>query len=170
MSKHIFKLGFIFVFGLLFQLLLGRYLVLFGVAFCFPYLLFLLLLPVDISMVRALFLAFLTGLIIDMIYNTGGIHAGASVLMVFIRGWWLNSITPQGGYDNDTIPSLSIGGFTWILGYILPLIFVHHIFLFFVESYGFSFFWSTLNKAFFSSIFTFTLCIIGLILSGRNSS
>lgn len=154
---------------LIFQVAIGQNLILFNSAFCFVYILGLLMLPVDLNDVPALLIGFFVGISMDLFYNTGGMHIAAAVFVMFIRRHWLNLVTPQGGYDMGVSPSLEIGGIIWFVGYALPLIVVHHAVLFFLESYGFNAFWFTLKKVLFSSIFTFVLSWIFLILFKKSS-
>ncbi|MTI21013.1 Rod shape-determining protein MreD [Fulvivirga sp. RKSG066] len=105
-------------------------------------------------------LGFITGFTVDTFYDSLGIHASASVFIMFIRNYWLNLITPQGGYDLGSVPSIRLNGMQWFSFYVLPLIFVHHSILFFVESAGFGLFGFTLSKIFFSTLFTFVVIII----------
>ena len=107
-----------------------------------------------------LLLGFVLGVFVDAFYDTGGIHALASVFLIFIREKWLNLITPQGGYEINAMPTINMGGIVWFSGYSFPLIFIHHSILFYVESYGFSYFWFTLSKVFFSACFTFVVIIL----------
>ena len=167
---NIVKYVALFIVLVLFQIFIGKNLIIMGTAFCFIYVLFLLMLPVENGVVSSLLLGFLIGVLIDMVYNTGGMHSAASVLVMFFRSRWLNAITPQGGYDAGTYPSLHVGGMTWFIGYAWPVIFIHHLIIFFLESYGFSFFWHTLNKALMSSIFTITLAVLFLTLFGKIKS
>ena len=169
MNNKTVYLMLLFAVLVIFQITIGKTLVLFNVAFCFLYVLFILQLPVDAKSTSVILYAFAIGVIMDTAYNTGGMHASASVLIGFLRASWLKSLTPQGGYELNAVPSLSIGGITWFLGYAFPLIFIHHTLLFFLESYGFSFFWTTWNKAFMSSIFTTLLCMLILILFKRKA-
>jgi len=142
------------------QVLLLKNLVVFDKGFCFLYIAFLLLLPVETNVVWLMLLGFITGFTVDTFYDSLGIHASASVFIMFIRNYWLNLLTPQGGYDLGAVPTIRLSGWQWFSFYILPLIFVHHALLFFIESAGFGLFGFTLSKIFFSTLFTFVLIMI----------
>lgn len=150
--------SFLIFFGL--QLMVARNLVLFGTGFTFIYISFLILLPFETGSVLILFLAFLTGLSLDVFYDSMGLHAAASLLVAFIRSYWIKIITPRGGYDDVNAPLLNEMGFQWFITYALPLIFVHHFVLFYVEAGGFTPFWFTIGKVLFSSILSFTTLLI----------
>ena len=87
-------------------------------------------------------------------------HASASVLIMYLRNYWLNSITPQGGYDSNAVPTLAMNGIQWFSVYASPLIFLHHTILFFIEAGGFGIFWFTLWKAFVSTLLTMVIILI----------
>lgn len=142
------------------QVVLLKNVVIFDKGFCFLYIAFLLLLPVETNVVWLMLLGFLTGFTVDIFYNSLGIHASASVLIMFVRNYWLNLLTPQGGYDLGAVPTIRLNGWQWFSVYCLPLIFVHQATLFFIEAAEFDLFGFTLSKIFFSTIFTFVVIII----------
>ena len=59
-----------FILFLMAQVLLLKNLVLFGSAFCFLYVLYILLLPVDLKIIPTLLIAFVLGLGVDFFYDT----------------------------------------------------------------------------------------------------
>lgn len=156
-----------FLFFALLQGIVFKNIILFEYAFCFIYVYYLLSLPVDTRPLVAILVGFGIGLIVDMFYDTGGIHAAASVLLMFVRSKWLNMITPQGGFDIGASPSIKISGSLWYVGYAVPAIFLHQLVLFYTESYGFGMFWFTLYKVILSTIFTFIMCIVLQVLFSK---
>ncbi len=142
------------------QILLVRNFVLFDTAFCFIYVSFILLLPLEIGPALILFLSFGTGLLVDLFYDTLGIHAAASVLMAFLRPQVAKVITPRGGYEASMSVSAKSMGLDWFLPYAFSLIFIHHATLFFIEASNWDLFWPTLIKALCSTLFTGTLLLI----------
>ncbi|MFM7855564.1 MAG: rod shape-determining protein MreD, partial [Flammeovirgaceae bacterium] len=120
----------------LLQVLILKSLVLFNTSFCFIYVFFILLLPVEFNNLLLMFIGFTLGFSIDIFYDSLGMHALSLVMLSYLRNYWLSFITPQGGYDVGVVPSLSAYGLQWFLVYTLPLIFVHHVVLFLVEAAG----------------------------------
>ncbi|MCE2893335.1 MAG: Rod shape-determining protein MreD [Flammeovirgaceae bacterium] len=110
-------------------------------------------------------IAFLLGISVDIFYNSLGLHTIALVLLAYLRNYWLATITPQGGYDIGTPPTLAANGLQWFLVYTLPLVFVHHLVLFFVEASGFTLFWYTMLKAVSSLLFTMAVMLLLQYLS-----
>ncbi|MCZ8353287.1 MAG: Rod shape-determining protein MreD [Cyclobacteriaceae bacterium] len=157
-----------FFFFLLLQVLVFRHVVLFHTAFCFIYLLFLLTQPVETNPLLNMLIAFAMGLLIDMFYDSAGLHAMASVAMMYLRGYWLNRITPQGGYERNANPTIAANGVQWFLVYIIPLLIIHNLVLFFVEAGGFGYFWFTLLKVITSVLLTtFILVLYQLFFSRK---
>jgi hypothetical protein len=108
-------------------------------------------------------IGFITGLTIDIFYDSMGLHACATVLISYLRNYWLSVITPQGGYDAGNSPTLAANGVQWFLVYAIPLVFIHHLVLFFLEATGFEMFWYTMLKIIGSLFFT-TIVIVFLQL------
>jgi len=123
-------------------------------AFCFIYIGFLLLLPVEIPPLTLLILSFFLGLSIDVFYNTLGIHTAACVLIGYIRPYLINFLTPRGGYDEGAELTVFSLGFPWLAAYASILVVVHHITLFMIEAWEFDTFFLTLLKALCSALFT----------------
>ena len=137
---------------LLVQLPLIHRVVLFDKAFGFFYVGFLLLLPQTLSRSYLMVIGFLSGLLVDVFTNTPGIHAAASVFVMFIRSFWLNVVTDDAQeITNLNISSLKKSGFIY---FIFPLVFAHHFLIFTIENGGFHLFWMVLSKVLFSAIFS----------------
>jgi len=153
------------------QVVLMKNLVLFNTAFCFIYVSFILFTPIETNTLLLMFLGFVLGFMVDIFYDSLGLHASSLVLIGYFRNFWLSRITPQGGYDAGEGPTLGANGFQWFLIYTLPLIFVHHFALFFIEAGGFGLLGYTLSKVFFSTIFTFlTILLLQYMLPGHRRS
>lgn len=144
----------LFIVYVLVQVVLLKNLVLFDSAFCFLYVAFILLLPFELSTVFIVLIGFLVGFTIDIFYSSMGLHAFATVLMGYLRNYWLSVITPQGGYDVGNSPTIASNGVQWFLVYAIPLVFIHHFVLFFLEASGFDMFWFTMLKIMGSLMFT----------------
>ena len=93
-----------------------------------------------------------------------GLHAFACVLIMYLRNYWLNNLTPQGGYDSNDVPSLALNGLQWFMVYATPLVLLHHGALFFAEAGGFGMFWFTLWKIITSTLFTLLVILIAQFL------
>ena len=148
-----------FVF-LIIQVLLFKKIVLFDTAFCFIYISFILLLPVETNPLALMLLGLGLGLLVDMFYDHQGMHAAATVLIAYLRNHWLGAITPQTGYDLGAYPNLKSNGLVWFLSYVIPLIMLHHVVLFLIDAGGFALMGLALAKSFASVVFTMTILIL----------
>lgn len=144
---------------LFFQVIILKNAVLFHTAFCFLYVAYLMLLPVETNPLLLMSIGFVTGVFIDMFYDSLGLHALVCVLIMYLRNYWLARLTPQGGYDNGAIPGVALSGLQWFLVYAVPIIFLHHAVLFFTEAGGFQYFGFTIGKVLSSTMYT-TLVIL----------
>lgn len=151
---------------LLVQLPLIHRVTLFDKAFGFFYVGFILLLPRTISRSYLMIIGFFSGLLVDVFSNTPGIHASASVFIMFARNFWLGVVSDDAqDLTNLNVTSLKKSGFVY---FVYPLVFVHHLILFFVENGGFHLFVSVLNRVFFSSIFsTLIIFVVNFFLASN---
>lgn len=133
---------------------LGPYIIL------FPYILFILLLPFETPKLVVLLIAFFTGLVIDMFYDTAGIHAAVCTLVGFSRHYVLKLLSPREGYDPGLSPTIQSMGPVWFITYSAVIIFIHHLFFFYLEIFRFSEFFTTLLRVFLSTIGTFTFVYV----------
>lgn len=125
------------------------------------YILFLLLLPFETPKWSLPLIGFLLGLSVDLFTQTPGIHASACVAMAFARPYILRFISPREGYGPGSYPTLYYYGLEWFLKYSVILICIHHFFLFYVEIFRISDFFTTFLRALLSSVFS----IIFIVLS-----
>ena len=131
----------VFIVYLALQVFLFNNMVLFGTAFCFIYIAFILFLPFRINPVFLISLGFFGGLITDIFYNSMGVNAAAMTFLAFIRRPWILLLTPPGGYDDIPAPTAKALGLSWFVFYAIPLTFIHHLVLFTVEAGHFPVSW-----------------------------
>ena len=151
------------------QVMILKDLELFQVAFCMPYVLLILLLPYNFNRVAALVVGFLLGLFVDMFYDTPGIHAAACVLIAFIRPYWLDATLCGASSDANIKLGLKSLGLQWFLTFALPLTFLHHFTLFFIEAGGFGLFWLTTQKVLYSTLYSYICMMIFQYIFSSNT-
>ncbi|UTA67477.1 MULTISPECIES: hypothetical protein [Emticicia] len=159
-SQTVIKLIVTFFIYLILQIVVLRNFVFFDVAFCFVYVACILLLPYEIPTLWVILISFLTGLLVDIFYNTAGVHAAASVLVGYSRGSIVKFLLPTKGIDNEIVISLKDMGAERFVRYIFILTLIHHTALFFIEAGGFTFFLITILKVISSVVFTSFMIII----------
>ena len=124
------------------------------------YPLIILLLPIRTSRAVILVLSFILGIMIDLFYNSPGIHASAMVFTGFLRGIVLSILEPYEGYNTDDSPTLDTLGIGWFLSYFSILLFAHCFWYFSVEAFSFIYFFDiALN-----TIFTFIPSILLILV------
>ena len=132
----------------------------------FPYLLFIILYPVNGNKSGLLIASFLLGLTMDMFSNSGGIHATACLILAYFRPYVFKFAFGL-SYEYQTIrlnDVLTPERFSFIL---LSVV-IHHFTLFLLEAFRFSFFWDILLRTLLSTVFTILLCIIIIYLIKPN--
>lgn len=134
----------------------------------YVYVLFILMLPVDIPNWLLLIIAFITGITIDMFGSSGGMHAAATVFMAFARPGVLRLIAPRDGYDPEMKLNPHVMGFRWFITYISIMVILHHLLCFYIEVFRFSEFFITFFKAILNSAITIAMIVIGEYLFGQS--
>jgi len=135
---HIFSALFIVIFQVLLLkniqvAVLDRYVV---SAFMYP--LIIIILPFSMPRSIVLTIAFFIGMIIDVGYDSIGLHTSALVLTAFLRNFVLLLIEPRGGYGENTM-SLSSYGLPWFLRYTAIMLGIHVFTYFSLDAFTFVF-------------------------------
>ncbi len=167
-TNSVLGFGFVFVVLVLAQALIFNHVRFNGYINPYVYVLFILLLPIDIRGWLLLVLAFITGLTVDVFLDTMGMHAAATVFLAFLRPAVIRLISVRADFEPGTIPGVAGQGFRWIMTYSLLLVFAHHTMLFFIEIFRFSEFFSTLQRIILSTLFSFVFVILGFFIVGKS--
>ena len=139
---------------------------LFGFISPFPYILFIILYPVNGNKSGLLVASFLLGIILDMFSNSGGIHTTASLLLAYFRPS-IFKFAFGVSYEYQTIKlneTLTPERFSFLLVAVV----LHHLVLFIFEAFQFSLLWDILIRTLLSSIVTLIICIIIIYLIKPN--
>jgi len=134
----------------------------FGYLNPYPYILFIMLFPVNGNRAALLVSAFLLGLCVDMFADTSGPHAAASVVLAYLRRPFFK-LTFGISFEYQTIKindRLSPERFSFILICIVA----HHLILYLLEAFDLGLIFSTLLTTLYSTIFTFIISIIIIYL------
>lgn len=128
------------------------------------YPLFILLLPFETPVWMALLIGAITGLTVDSLMNTGGMHAAAAILIAYLRPNVLVALLPRALEDypgqSPNVKNMSWAGFLTYAGF---LILLHHAVFFSIEMWSFSNFLLLLLKIVASAL-TSMLFVIGYLL------
>lgn len=151
-----------FIILLIMQVVVFNRIDLFGLADPYPYILFIILYPVNGNRALLLVSSFLLGLFIDMFTNSGGVHAAASLVLAYVRPS-IFKFSFGLSYEYQTIrinEKLSPERFSFILISVV----IHHLILYLLEVFRLSFLLDSLLRMFIATLFTLTLCIIIIYL------
>ncbi|MCJ7449790.1 MAG: rod shape-determining protein MreD [Bacteroidales bacterium] len=159
MINNTLRFGLIFILLILFQVLLFNNIQFSGYVNPYVYIMFILLLPIELPAWLLLILSFITGLIIDFFSGSLGMHTASSVLAGFVRPYVLQILSPRDGYEPGSEPSIIIYGFRWFLIYTIIIVLIHHTALFFLEVFRFTEFFRTLLRVLLSSLFSVTFIL-----------
>lgn len=132
----------------------------------YPYLLFIILYPVNSNKSGLLAASFLLGLIMDLFSNSAGFHTTACVILAYYRPY-LFKFAFGLSYEYQTIKLndvLTPERFTFLL---LSVV-IHHIVLFALEAFKFTLILDIVLRTLLSSIFTLIICIIIIYLTKPN--
>ncbi|PKH67085.1 rod shape-determining protein MreD [Flavobacterium sp. ALD4] len=131
-----------------------------------PYMLFIILYPVNGNRAGLLLTSFLLGLTLDVFSNSGGVHAAACVTLAYLRPY-IFKFAFGISYEYQTIKLndvLTPERFSFILISVI----IHHFTLFILEAFQVSFFWDILIRTLLSTVFTIISCIIIIYLIKPN--
>lgn len=135
----------------------------------YVHLLFVLTLPRNVPFAWLLVLAFISGLILDILLSSAGLHAAASVWMAFLRPFLLNLLTPKGSLDATMTPNIHSPGLIWFITYLGLHAIIYLSFYFLLEVFSFQNFHHTLLKIVLSTIVSvgFMTLLAFLFSAGR---
>jgi rod shape-determining protein MreD len=128
----------------------------------FPYLLFIILYPVNGNKSGLLLASFLLGLTMDLFLNSGGVHAASCVLLAYFRPA-IFKFSFGLSYEYQTVrlnDVLTPERFSFILISVV----LHHTVLFVLEIFTFEFFWSIILRTLISTVFTIIISILIIYL------
>lgn len=129
------------------------------------YLYFILLFPLTGNKALLIFLSFLLGLTMDTFNDSGGIHAGASVFIAWVRPVMLK-FSFGVSYEYNTV-KVSSASFSQQLFYILGMVLLHHMMLFALEIFNVEQILLILKSTLFSGVFSTILIFCTLYLFSR---
>ena len=124
----------------------------------YPYILFIILYPVNGNKSGLLIASFFLGIIMDMFCNSGGVHAAACVALAYYRPY-IFKFSFGLSYEYQTVKLndiLTPERFSFILISVI----IHHFVLFLLEVFRLNFLWEILLKTLISTLFTIVICII----------
>jgi rod shape-determining protein MreD len=130
----------------------------YGHIFIYPVI--VLLLPFRLPRHYVILIGFFIGLIIDIFYDTIGVHAFALTATAYARGLILSYMEPRGGYQLSMSPTIFSMGLNWVMTYTFFSMLIHVFLYFSVEIFTFIYIGQILLKT------TITLILSMLVVMG----
>jgi rod shape-determining protein MreD len=124
----------------------------------FPYILFIILFPVNGNKSALLVSSFFLGIVMDLFSNSGGVHAASCLLLAYFRPY-IFKFSFGLSYEYQTVrlnDVLTPERFSFILIAVI----IHHLTLFLLEVFQLSFLWYILLRTVLSTVFTIIVCIV----------
>ena len=140
------------------QILIFNRIDLFGFVNPFPYILFIILYPVNGNKNGLLVASFFFGVLMDMFWNSGGVHAAACVVLAYYRPA-IFKFSFGLSYEYQTV-KLNDVLTPERFSFLLIAVVIHHFVLFVLEVFKVSFLWEILVRTLLSTVFTIITCII----------
>ncbi len=128
----------------------------------FPYVLFIILYPVNGNRYGLLVASFFLGLLMDMFLNSGGVHATSCLVLAYFRPA-IFKFSFGLSYEYQTVrlnDVLTPERFSFLFISIV----LHHIVLFILEIFTIDFFWNIIVRTLVSTIFTIIISILIIYL------
>jgi len=124
----------------------------------FPYILFIILFPVNGNKQLLIISSFLLGITMDLFSNSGGVHTTACLILAYARPS-IFKFSFGVSYEYQTIKindSLTSERFSFLLVSVV----IHHFTLFILEVFQLSFLWDILLRTIIGTLFTLLICIL----------
>lgn len=144
------------------QILIFNNLNLLGYINPYPYMLFIILYPVNSNKYGLLIASFLLGITMDMFCNSGGVHAASCLVLAYYRPY-IFKFSFGLSYEYQTVrlnDVLTPERFSFIL----IAVSIHHFTLFLLEIFRLNLILEILLKTLLSTLFTVLFCIIIIYL------
>ena len=121
------------------------------------YILLLITLPQDTEKWFFIIFSFILGILLDVFEGNIGLNASSLVFISFLLPYLHKVLIPKNSVDEKDRLSLKILGVRIFSVYAISVIFIHNLFLFFLEHFSTSGFFFIILKVVLSSIVTFII-------------
>lgn len=126
----------------------------------FIYFYLILDLPVRFNPLYAMLYGGFLGFVVDIFWDTYGMHASAAIMIGFVRFYFLPLVLPRDGFDMNSSPQVINLGRLKYGFYLLIMSFVYHIWFFMVEKFSMSSFLLRMSQALISCLVAVALMYI----------
>ena len=158
-----------FITLIIFQLALFNNMIIGDDFYPFVLILFLLLLPINLSDWVIVIITFVAGLIYDAFNNTLALNTSALLIVGLFRNFIIRKMTPRDGYQT-IFPSIFNNGILWFVIYSGLLIFTYEIFVNIFDIMSFRRFFEIILKTLINTVYSFVFVILFHLLFYKNKS
>ncbi len=144
------------------QIIIFNNIDLFGYVNPYPYILFIILYPVNGSKPMLIILSFLLGITMDLFSNSGGVHAASCLILAYSRPY-IFKFSFGLSYEYQTVrinDVLTPERFSFLL----LAVTVHHFTLFILEVFQLTSLWDILLRTIVGTLFTLLICIVTIYI------
>ncbi len=132
----------------------------------FPYILFIILYPVNGNKYGLLMASFFLGLLMDMFLNSGGVHTTSCLVLAFFRPAFFKFSFGL-SYEYQTV-KLNEVLTPERFSFLLLAVVLHHLILFILEIFTINFFLNIIIRILVSTLFTLIISILIIYLIKPN--
>jgi len=154
------KYSIYFIFMILLQGMVFNQIQFSGLVYPMVYIIAIIMLPVETTLIVSILIALLLGIGIDMFSDTFGLHTSSSLLIAYVRPFILKLVRPRDGYDSVLLLSIHDMGKTWFLTFAAILVAIHHLWFFIFEILRFDLIFSIILKTVFSTLVTLFIIVL----------
>ncbi len=133
------------------------------------YPLWIMLLPFKMPKPVILIAAFMMGMMVDMFYDSPGVHAAALVFSAYMRDFILRIIEPDIGYEPEQPFNIRRLGIIWYISYAALFLLLHLFVYFSVEVFSFVYFYEIMVSTITSLIFSLFIVVFLVLIFNPKS-
>ena len=106
---------------------------------------------------------FLLGFMVDIFYDSLGVHAAATTFIAYARFYVLNLIAPPEGYNKGGLTANNYG-LPWFLTFLSIMVLMHLVTLYSIEAFSFVYLKEIILRSVFSFIASWSFITIGILI------
>ena len=127
------------------------------------YSIIIVLLPYHMNRMGLVVVGFLLGFMVDIFYDSLGVHAAATTFIAYARFYVLNLIAPPEGYNKGGLTANNYG-LPWFLTFLSIMVLMHLVTLYSIEAFSFVYLKEIILRSVFSFIASWSFITIGILI------
>lgn len=124
----------------------------------------IIMLPLMTPRLIVIILSFVVGFLIDIFYNSPGVHSASLLFTGFFRAFVLRLVEPRSGYRTDNTPTAANYGLSWYLSYMAIMLFLHMLIYFGIDAFSLVFMDRIVLNALGSFLLSYSvICLVHIL-------